>query len=234
MSNGCYSHSGMDCYGGSPIAVSVPPPVANLPIFTDRYTPRDACQFIKLEAGAAGIAIPIPLDPNTNDRAKWVGFSSMDGDYIVSMTGNQIPGTLGTDSPLFNPEKLPLDGVFNLYIWSKHGCTVRVCWYRHEPCNQVISESGDGLTTLIELLLKQIQLSSVPESTREPIVKERGGTYTIPAGARYISIASNDQSSFKVAGQEINPDIIVTFPYLPNTTYNALTVEGNLLIQEVR
>ena len=247
MTNPCYGGHGGDCYGSSPVygqlqphhhqvCTPIPAQYANLPVFTDHYSPKDQCQILTLAAGDDPIAIDIPLDPNTGDRAQWAGFSSLDGDYVVSLSGGVLSvdsDTISNTIPLFNPEKIPLTGAFKIYLWSKNGATVRVCWYRSEPCNYPFSNSGNGLTTLVEKLVAGLnRLTSTPPPYT-PTVINASGAHTIPAGTKYISISSRDGLPYKVAGETLPGDYIVTYPYT-SSHYTALAVDGNLIIQEVR
>ena len=349
----------------APILPFPPPPLPVKPMFTDRYTVRDFCQLVEIPAGTS-VTVAIPNDPNTTTRAAWVAFTSMGGDYAVSVTGAPDFTNTGTNTPIVNVEKLNLTDVSDLRIWAKETTKVKVCWYRAEPINTPVENGGccsvptldkiyellklmkdeaaakadeqaallrtvivelqgidantDGLeaeiatvilrledgnalsqeqvvrlnaviaelqkldantdnvealltlvvgnTDEIEPLLNSVilllttirdnadnvepllvdikgntdeiepkldaiiaKLQGVNPGVLYPQIQSENGAFTVPAGKKFISIASKDRSDYIINGVTIPGCTSMTFPSLTSGTYASLSGSGNVLIQ---
>jgi hypothetical protein len=134
--------SGVPQTNGYTIPSPIPPAVAT-PMFTGEHTLHDFCQFVAV-APESEWQLLIPNDPNTGARAAYVTFTAMEGEYTVSTTGHTDFSHVGLNCPLLNPDGLSLLNISDLRIYSKHGVSLKVCWYRQQPTNQRIDRAGRG------------------------------------------------------------------------------------------
>ncbi|MEB4590088.1 hypothetical protein VSS37_03765 [Candidatus Thiothrix sp. Deng01] len=117
---------------GCVVAPVAPPPVAK-PVMTRAFTLHDYCEFAVV--GAEGeCTVNIPVDPNTGQKARYVVFTPVKGDYVVSLNGATNFDHLGTNAPLLNPIGFGLDDLADFRLYSMGGCFLKICWYLDIPC----------------------------------------------------------------------------------------------------
>ncbi|UJS26275.1 hypothetical protein [Thiothrix winogradskyi] len=114
------------------VVVPVSAGMAVKPLLTDSFTLHDFCQFVVV-GSECECQVDIPSDPNTGQRARFVTFVPVKGDYTVSITGATDFSHVGVNCPLLNPAGFDLTGISDLRVFSMSGAMVKVCWYRSMP-----------------------------------------------------------------------------------------------------
>lgn len=117
---------------GCGINIPVSPPSVVRPVMTREFTLHDYCEFAVV-GSESECTINIPVDPNTAQKARYVVFTPVRGDYVVSLNGATDFSHVGVNAPLLNPVGFPLMDITDFRVHSSGGVMLKICWYLDMP-----------------------------------------------------------------------------------------------------